>query len=380
MKKTSFLFPILVLWLTIVLPGQGRPAGSSQRGLSGARIQLAILLDTSGSMDGLIDQARSRIWKIVNELAGARKNGRAPRLQVALYEYGQNGIPSAEGYLRRIVALSEDLDLVSEELFKLRTNGGEEYCGRVIQSAVRGLEWSGNSGDLKMIVIAGNEPFTQGPTDYRDSCREAITRGIIVNTIFCGSYGEGLQTAWKAGADLADGQYVAIDADNAPPPVSAPQDDEIARLGRELNGTYIPFGREGGKGKTRQEAQDMNAAAVSQEIAVQRIAAKAAPQYGNSTWDLVDAKKSGAVKLEEVPEADLPEAMKGMSLKERRDHVAAMQGRREELQKKIAALHAERERFVRASLKNQAGAGTLDQAIIRALRKQAGAKNFHFAE
>ena len=172
---------------------------------------------------------------------------------------------------------------------------------------------------------------------------------------------------------------MAIDADNAPPPVSAPQDDEIALLGRELNGTYIPFGREGGSGKTRQEAQDRNAASVSQEIAVQRIAAKAAPQYGNSSWDLVDAKKSGAVKLEEMPEADLPEAMKGMTPKERLAHVTAMQEKRAGLQKKIAALHAERERFVRAKLKNQAGAGTLDEAIIRALRKQAEAKNFNFA-
>ncbi len=380
MKKTSILFSVLAILLAAGLPGQDRPSGSSPQRLSGARIQLAILLDTSGSMDGLIDQARSRIWKIVNELAAARKNGRAPRLQVALYEYGQNSIPSAAGYLRRIVPLSEDLDRVSEELFRLRTNGGDEYCGRVIQEAVRGLEWSRGNSDLKMIVIAGNEPFTQGSTDYRDACREAIKHGIVVNTIFCGSYQEGLQTAWKAGADLADGQYVAIDADNAPPPVSAPQDNEIARLGRELNGTYIAFGREGGKGKTRQEAQDMNAASVSQEIAVQRIAAKAAPQYGNSAWDLVDAKKSGAVKLEEVPEADLPQTMKGMSMNERRDHVAAMQGKREGLQKKIAALHAERERFVRAKMKNQTGAGTLDEAIIRALRKQAGAKNFSFAE
>lgn len=380
MKKTIFLFPVLALLLAAGLQGKNLPAGSPQRGPSVPRIQLAILLDTSGSMDGLIDQARSRIWKIVNELAGARKNGRAPRLQVALYEYGQNSIPSAAGYLRRIVALSEDLDRVSEELFKLRTNGGEEYCGRVIRSAVSELEWSGGGADLKMIVIAGNEPFTQGATDYRAACREAIGRGIVVNTIFCGSYQEGLQTAWKAGADLADGQYVAIDADNAPPPVSAPQDDEIARLGRELNGTYIAFGREGGSGKTRQEAQDMNAASVSQEIAVQRIAAKAAPQYGNSAWDLVDAKKAGRVKLEELGEADLPQEMKGMSAVERDKYVAAKQAKREVLQKKITALHAERERFVRAKLKDQAGAGTLDQAIIRALRKQAGAKNFNFAE
>ncbi|MBN2346152.1 MAG: VWA domain-containing protein [Candidatus Aminicenantes bacterium] len=355
-------------------------AGLQAKSLPAPRIQLAILLDTSGSMDGLIDQARSRIWRIVNELASARRNGQPARLQVALYEYGQSGIPAANGYLRRIVPLSEDLDRISEELFKLRTNGGEEYCGRVIQAAVHGLEWSAGGRDLKMIVIAGNEPFTQGPTDYRLSCREAISRGIVVNTIFCGDYREGVRTDWKAGADLADGQYLAIDADNAPPPVSAPQDTEIARLGGELNRTYIAFGREGGAGKTRQNEQDKNAAGVSEEIAVQRVAAKAAPQYDSSAWDLVDAERKGQVKLEELDEAALPAEMKGMSPQQRRDHVTAMQKKRLALQKKIAALHAERERYVREQQRNSVSGATLDEAILRALRAQAEAKGLRFAE
>ncbi|MCU0276510.1 MAG: VWA domain-containing protein [Acidobacteria bacterium] len=343
-----------------------------------SRVQMAILLDTSGSMDGLIDQARSRLWKIVNELATARKNGRAPRLQVALYEYGQSSIPAARGYLRLIVPLSDDLDRISEELFKLKTNGGDEYCGQVIATAVRELEWSGGSGDLKMIVIAGNEPFTQGTTDYRASCRAAIARGIIVNTIFCGDYQEGLRTDWKAGADLADGQYVAIDANNAPPPISAPQDKEIARLSQELNKTYVAYGKNGAGGLERQKEQDMNAAAVSGEVLAQRAAAKAAPQYSNSSWDLVDAKKSGQVKLEELSDAELPQEMKGMTAAERNEYVAAMQGQREELQKKIAALSGEREKFVQKQMKSGSAADTLDEAIRRALRSQAAAKSFLF--
>lgn len=343
-------------------------------------IQLAILLDTSGSMDGLIDQARSRIWKIVNELAKSRKNGRAPRLQVALYEYGQSSIPAARGYLRRIVPLSGDLDRVSEELFRLRTNGGEEYCGRVIQAAVSGLEWSRNPHDMKMIVIAGNEPFTQGPSDYRAACREAIGRGIIVNTIFCGDYQEGLRTGWKAGADLADGRYAAIDADNAPPPVSAPQDAEIARLGRELNGTYIAYGRAGASSKKRQEAQDDLAAAVSGMVMAERAAAKAAPQYNNSSWDLVDAKKAGQLKLETMKDEELPREMKDMSLKERHEYVAAMQTKRDALQGKIAALNAEREGFVKDRMKDRAATGSLDEAILHSLRAQAEKKGFVFAD
>jgi hypothetical protein len=381
MKKRSVLLLLLTVLFSIGLQGKSLPAPagqSPQRGSAAPRIQLAILLDTSGSMDGLIDQAKSRLWKIVNELATARKNGRAPRLQVALYEYGQDAIPSTAGYMRRIVPMSDDLDRISEELFKLKTNGGEEYCGQVIQSAVRGLEWSGGNGDLKMIVIAGNEPFSQGQTDYRDSCREAIERGIIVNTIFCGGYQEGLQSGWKAGADLADGQYLAIDANQTPPPITAPQDVEIARLSDEMNRTYIAYGKDGAGGKARQKEQDLNAAGVSGEVMAQRAAAKSAPQYSNPAWDLVDARKAGAVKLEEMAEAELPLEMKGMSAQQKNDYVAALQGRRETLQKKIAGLHEERERFVKNKRQNQAAASTLDAAIIQALRDQATGKNFSF--
>ena len=110
----------------------------------------------------------------------------------------------------------------------------------------------------------------------------------------------------------------------------------------------------------------------------QRAAAKSAPQYSNSSWDLVDARKAGAVKLEEMAEAELPQEMKGMSAQERNDYVAALQGRREALQKKIARLHEERERFVKDKRQDQAAAGTLDAAIIRALRRQATEKNFTF--
>lgn len=381
-KRTAFV--LSWIWVPfLALPAQlfPAPAPSPQ-----PRVQMAILLDTSGSMDGLIDQARSRLWKIVGELARAKKNGKAPRLQVALYEYGQSSIPAAEGYLRRVVPLSEDLDRVSEELFRLRTNGGDEYCGQVIGAAVRELEWSGGGGDLKMIFIAGNEPFTQGATDYRASCREAIGRGIVVNTIFCGNHQEGISGGWKAGADLADGQYLAIDADNAPPPVAAPQDQEIARLSQELNRTYVAFGQGGAAGLARQSEQDRNAASVSGEVLAQRAAAKAAPQYSNSSWDLVDAQKAGTIKLEDLSEAELPQEMKGMSAEERNKYVAAMQARREGLQKKIAELSRGREKYVREQIKSgpegprQGGsaAGTLDEAMLRALRSQASAKSFQF--
>src|SRR5205807_1438924 len=152
------------------------------------------------SMDGLIDQARTQLWRIVNEFAAAKKRGVTPDLYVALYEYGNNGLPAERGYIRRVLPFTTDLDRLSEELFALKTNGGQEYCGQVIGAATKGLDWSPSADVLKVIFIAGNEPFTQGPVNFRDSCWKAMNRGISVNTIFCGDEQEGIGTHWKDGA------------------------------------------------------------------------------------------------------------------------------------------------------------------------------------
>ena len=93
-------------------------------------VQMAILLDTSGSMSGLIDQARTELWAIVNEFIFAKRNGKEPELQVALYEYGKSSLPRKEGYIRMIVPFTTDLDEVSEELFALKTNSGKSMWRR----------------------------------------------------------------------------------------------------------------------------------------------------------------------------------------------------------------------------------------------------------
>ena len=166
-------------------------------------IQLALLLDTSNSMDGLIDQAKSQLWKIVNELAAAKcADGKKPNIKIALYEYGNDGLPSSEGYIRLVSGLTDDLDVISEKLFALSTNGGNEYCGHVINTSLKQLEWSTSANDLKMIFIAGNEPFTQGSVSYRTASAFAREKGVVVNTIFCGPFEDGISTSWKDGMSL----------------------------------------------------------------------------------------------------------------------------------------------------------------------------------
>jgi hypothetical protein len=341
-------------------------------------IQVALLLDTSNSMDGLIDQARTQLWRVVNELASAKKNGRGPDLRVALYEYGNDSLPASSGHVRRVVALTSDLDKVSEELFALRTNGGEEYCGRVIDEATKNLEWNASNDDLKLIFIAGNEPFTQGPVDFRAACRRAIAKGIIVNTIFCGDKQEGINTHWKDGAELADGSFVTIDQNAKLADIPAPQDKEIAALGAQLNKTYIAYGKGGAAGASRQQAQDANLAAAP-SANVQRQVAKSAAVYSNAGWDLVDAKKEGTVDVEKMDAKDLPAEMQKMAPAERKAYVEQNEKKRAEIQTKIRKLNDERTKYVAEQVKKlPPAASTLDRAVIGAVQQSGSKKGYKF--
>ncbi len=354
--------------VTEVLPAESKPV-----------VQIAILLDTSGSMSGLIDQARTELWSIVNEFIFARKHGKAPDVQVALYEYGNSGLAKKGGYIRRIVPLTTDLDKISEELFALTTNGGDEYCGWVIREAAEDLQWSDATDDLKVIFIAGNEPFTQGPVHYKDACAKAIERGIVVNTIHCGPDRQGVEGKWKDGAALADGRYLNIDHNRQVVHIAAPQDAEIAELGVRLNATYLPYGLEGGLAQERQAVQDLNARQAGAAAQVQRAVTKSSANYKNTTWDLIDAVRDEQVDLEQVKPENLPENMRKMNAKERQEYIKGQAKEREEIQTRIQQLNEQRKLHVaKEMLKRQGGEQTLGSAIKEAIRTQARKKHYTF--
>jgi hypothetical protein len=343
------------------------------------RVQIALLLDTSNSMDGLIDQAKAQLWKIVNEFVTAKKKGIRPIIQVALYEYGNDNIPAGEGHVRMVLSLTDDLDKVSEELFALKTRGGQEYCGTVIQKAVQGLSWSTSNDDLKTIFIAGNEPFTQGKVDYKKSCKAAIKKGITVNTIFCGPYQTGVATQWKHGSELADGSYMNIDQNKKRIYIEAPQDKEITRLNGELNKTYIGYGVQGKMAMERQSAQDANAAKSSAGSYVQRAVTKSSSLYRNTGWDLVDAHNGGKKDVTKMKKEELPENMQKMTPEERKAYIAKMTEQRKQIQAKIQKLNDERKKYVAEKMKklSEKGEDTLDAVMIKSLRKQAAEKKFN---
>jgi polyhydroxyalkanoate synthesis regulator phasin len=369
---------ILVMALAItILPSASTARGAPQ---DQAMVDLALLLDTSNSMDGLISQAKSQLWTIVQQFARARKYHQAPFLRVALFEYGNTNLPVNEGYLRQVVPLTDDLDALSEALFSLTTQGGDEYCGQVIDEAITRLDWSERSGAYRAIFIAGNEPFTQGGVHYQNSCERAVGQGVVVNTIHCGPNQEGIKGKWQHGALLGHGKYFNIDQDRVVAPIPCPQDREIMRLNEELNATYLWYGSRDKRMyyESNQQAQDANAGKLSSSVAVSRSVTKSGKMYDNRSRDLVDALESDADILAKVSDQELPDEMQEMTAEERKIHLQEVAAQRAELRKKIGELSVAREKFLEAErLKRAEETGeanliddTLGDAVVKAIQEQ----------
>ena len=338
-------------------------------------VKIALLLDTSNSMDGLINQAKAQLWDIVNEFTHAKcGNYSRPSLQIALYEYGNDNLSSREGYIRQVIDFSDDLDEISEKLFSLTTNGGEEFCGEVIHTSLKQLDWGKNADDLKMIFIAGNEPFTQGKLNYKDAATNAKEKDIIVNTIFCGNYDQGVSTMWKNGATITGGEYMAIDHNRQVVHIDTPYDDVIIKLNSKLNNTYISYGSLGREKKMLQSAQDSNAAEMEAGVAVKRSVSKSSRLYKNTKWDLVDAVEEDEVVISELKEDDLPTELKGKSESEIKTFVNKKKQERAEIQQQIRELNAKREAFIAENQKEEKG--ELENALISAIKNQASKKNY----
>ena len=366
-----FLFLVVFLFTSFTTDKHDVAAPAKEQ-----TIMIALLLDTSNSMDGLIDQAKSQLWKIVNEVAAAKSgDGKQPNIKIALYEYGNNRLSSNEGYIRRVSALTEDLDVMSEKLFSLSTSGGDEFCGQVIKTALNQLAWSDSNDDLKMIFIAGNEPFTLGSVSYESACGAAKEKGVVVNTIYCGDFNDGIASSWKRGAALAGGAFMSIEQNSKTVYVPTPYDDKIASLNDELNATYVYYGASGESRKEQQIVQDKNAASYGLANVAERSFCKSSHAYKNSSWDLVDAAKDNEKVIAEIKTDDLPTEMRTMSIAQRKVYIRQKSEERTKIQAGIQSLNKKRQEYIYKNTPQSTKDKMLDESMMKAIKEQGKAKN-----
>ena len=373
----TFVIGAMVACLAAVLPHSTQATDTQVTTRHG---DLAIALDVSGSMDGLIESAKQRLWDITNELGQAEPR---PRLRVAVLSYGNPDYGRRNGYVRVDQPFTRDLDAVNQTLFAFGTNGGDEYVARAVHVSVNQLQWSNQPDALRIIFVAGNESAEQDPQIRIEQAIELATgKDIFVNTIYCGNDPIDTTAGWQKLASLTHGMYATIDQNAAAVAnIATPMDGKLADLNAALNKTYVAFGHNGASYQANQQAQDENAQMMSATAAASRAVTKASLLYNSAHWDLVDVVREGQ-KLEELDEEELPEEMRSMDDDERNDYIERQTEQRSVLQRRIAKLDKERRTYIDAKRKDTQtdSAKGLDQAIQEALRALAERKGFRFDE
>lgn len=376
MRKTVSLAIAMLFSSAALAGGRGNNQDQHAQSSGSKHVDLVIALDTSSSMDGLIDAARGKLWDVVNVLAHARPS---PILRVGLISYGNDGYDARAGWVRKDAELTTNLDDVYEKLFALHTNGGSEYVARAVHDAAGEMQWDRDPGTLKIIFVAGNEPANQDPQiPVERALGEARQKGIFVNAIYCGGDGAFDAPGWRQVASLGAGKYAAIDQ-NRVVAINTPVDRELAELSNALNKTYVGYGAVAKEKVEQQAAMDGLSGAAGAPVAASRAAAKASALYRNDEWDLVDARAHGKKDVAHMKAAELPPPMQRMSADERVQFLDGKARERAALQKRIAELSQKREQLIAAERKKgAAGPKTFDDAVTSSVRTEAEAAGFAF--
>jgi hypothetical protein len=383
MKLSSTLAIAAISFSAFVNPTVNRPGNETAKQSfttekkAQQKIQAAILLDVSNSMDGLIEQAKAQLWNMVSVMGKAKcDNAAVPQIEIALYEYGRSSNDIKAGYVKQISPFSSDLDKLSQDLFALSTNGGDEYCGQVIYTSLNDLKWDASNNSYKVIFIAGNEDFLQGNLPYTKACAEAKNKGVIVNTIYCGSRIQGINEHWNLNAECGTGSFTNINQDAKIEDIPTPYDSTLFVLNNKLNGTYISYGYGGATKFAAQAEVDQKSYSTNKSAALKRVGVKGRKDlYKNDSWDLVDAGGTGDSKefIAKLDKKTLPDSLKNKSNDELKKIIDEKRAQRSLIQKEIEVTNNRREVYIAEARKKNAtvNAPTLETEIEKIIKEQA---------
>lgn len=343
--------------------------------LGAKRVEVVFVLDTTGSMGGLIEAAKEKIWSIASTLAQAQH---APQISMGLVAYRDRG----DAYVTQVIDLNQDLDSMYAKLLSLAAGGGgdgPEAVNEALEAAIHRVSWSQDRDAYKVVFLVGDAPPHM---DYRDDVKypqvvaAAAAKGIVVNTIQCGGIGE-TTAPWQHIASLGRGRYFTVEQAGSAVAIATPFDGELAQLAAELDGTRLYYGS---ADEVAAMASKVEATArLTEEASVAARARRGvfnASESGAGNFlggrELVDDVASGRVDLAAVPQAELPASIAALPPAAQPAAVAQTAEKRAELQRQIAKLAAERDAYLEAEVKASGGAdASLDVQIYEAVRDQA---------
>ena len=353
------------------LQAQAQPRQQQQQPIQARRtIELMFVLDTTGSMGGMLEGAKTRIWGIVNDLL-QRQGTAGTTIRVGLVAYRDRG----DAYVTRITPLSANLDAVYSQLMSFRPEGGgdtPEDVRSAMADAVRAGGWSRPGPRTSQVLfLVGDAP----PQAYRNVASTVATasaarqRGIIVNAIQCGADPD-TTDAWHDVAQHGGGEYFAIAQDGGVDAIVTPYDQPLAELGQQMGGTYMAYGADRRAKQSSQMAMETRVAAAAPPAAVaERAVNKALNDRAYDESDLVQKAEAGA-RVATVAEAELPEALRALPAAQRQAALDRAVAERKTLKAKILALSKQREQYLAQQRAKNGKAAGLDAAVSAALARQ----------
>jgi Mg-chelatase subunit ChlD len=326
------------------------------------KVDLVFALDTTGSMSGLIEGAKTKIWSIASFVARAQPT---PDVRVGLVAYRDIG----DAYVTRVFDLDADLDRVYQRLLSFRADGGgdtPEHVARALDESVHKMSWSASGGNaVRLIYLVGDAPphtDYQDGYDYAKAARAAAAKGIQIHAIRCGTDPD-TATYWRKIASLGHGEFLTIDQTGGMREHRTPYDEELARLHDELDGTVVGYGAKGDA--TRAAVVAAAAAPVSVKAARAGFLSTMKDVSPTLSDDLVGGVASGRVDLDKIPAADLPKSLAGMHAEERKKEVAGKAKARGDLLDQIAKVSTERDAFLRKSPEKPTGCAGEVQTTVK---------------
>ncbi len=358
-------FALLVLPLLLLAPLQGWSAAPSVDGHGPRKVEVCFVLDTTGSMSGLLDAAKKKIWFIASEIAGAASR---PEVRFCLMAFRDRG----DAYVTLHHDLTGDLDLIYAELLALKAEGGGDQPEAVNQALAEALDrtsWSPQTDVLKLIFLVGDAPPHRDYDEpqYPEIAAQAAARGILINPVVCGSDG-GARDTFRQIAALGGGLAAELAQPERVQRTETPMDPDLAALGQRLDRTVIPYGAESAADDGR--SAPLRGEGLDHSTAADRAAFNAMrSRLFDGSGDLIDAIDAGRIATADIDPAKLPPTLRSMREDELLQHLETVREEREGLRRVIASLLSLRREMLAAGPDSNADAG-FDRLVSDIVRRQ----------
>ncbi len=349
---------------------------------STSKIQVVFALDCTGSMGGLIQAAKDKIWSIATGIS--QTQGKVD-VSFGFVFYRDRG----DQFVTKQIPLTKDMDLVYRELMDMQARGGgdtPESVNQALYEAINDFKWDKGSQVYRVVFLVGDAPPHMdyaNDVKYPETCHQAVKKDIIINAIQCGDMRE-TKPIWKDIAQRGGGEYLQLGQTGNEVVIRCPHDAEIARLMDIIDGTRIYYGprevlvRSEEKVKASEKIKGQTGAEVQAKRAEYNYSSASNNSAYMGSNELISDLQKGKVKLEHVPVDHLPEHMKKMNLQERQKYIETQSSKRKEAEEKLAIQLKERTAYVEketAKLGDKAVNESFSGQVHNVVVKQANTKN-----